>query len=87
MSYIIIVMDCIICLSEIKSACFSGTKCNHFYHLKCAKKWLNINHTCPLCKREMYYNFSNIHKIRCEIGESLFDLLTHEEKMITINNL
>jgi len=77
-------MDCIICLSEIKSTCISGPKCNHIYHLECAKRWLNINHSCPLCKREMYYDFSNIHKIRADIGSEFFDLLTHEEKILTI---
>lgn len=38
---------CSICYSEMRSACI--TKCQHFFHRTCLRKWLYIQDKCPLC--------------------------------------
>ncbi|XP_076461197.1 protein TRC8 homolog [Babylonia areolata] len=44
---------CAICYQDLKTA--SITKCRHFFHAVCLRKWLYVQDKCPLC-----------HKIICE---------------------
>lgn len=44
--------SCIICLEKISYNDLIFTKCNHYYHEFCIKKWLNINQICPICKTQ-----------------------------------
>lgn len=38
---------CAICFSDMTCACI--TKCNHFFHRTCLRKWLYVQDKCPLC--------------------------------------
>ena len=40
---------CIICLDKNKKNLIK-TKCNHYYHKECIKKWCEISNTCPACR-------------------------------------
>ncbi|XP_011497088.1 PREDICTED: protein TRC8 homolog [Ceratosolen solmsi marchali] len=43
---------CAICYQEMESA--KITKCNHFFHGICLRKWLYMQDRCPLCHAIMY---------------------------------
>ncbi len=41
---------CCICLQDLKeSKSLFMTGCQHKFHIKCVKQWLNEKSTCPLC--------------------------------------
>ncbi|EDO49103.1 predicted protein, partial [Nematostella vectensis] len=42
---------CPICYEDMKSA--KVTKCLHFFHGKCLKKWLYVKNKCPLCHTDI----------------------------------
>ncbi|CAA2971954.1 RING-H2 finger ATL39-like, partial [Olea europaea subsp. europaea] len=45
--------ECSICLSEYENRELLGRLpvCSHIFHFDCIKIWLEINRTCPLCRR------------------------------------
>ena len=44
---------CSICLEELKeSKSLSMSQCQHKFHVKCVKQWLNEKATCPLCNSD-----------------------------------
>ncbi|KAK6618753.1 hypothetical protein RUM43_013144 [Polyplax serrata] len=43
---------CAICFQEMKSA--KITRCNHFFHGVCLRKWLYVQDRCPLCHNILY---------------------------------
>ncbi|KAK7072845.1 hypothetical protein SK128_007823 [Halocaridina rubra] len=47
---------CAICFQSLHSA--KITKCNHYFHSVCLRKWLYIQDSCPLC-HETLYNTEN----------------------------
>lgn len=45
---------CSICLSDFTASQeIRKTKCGHCFHTQCLKGWLNVNHTCPLCRQDL----------------------------------
>eukprot|EP00930_Biecheleria_cincta_P098050 TRINITY_DN89738_c0_g1_i1.p1 TRINITY_DN89738_c0_g1~~TRINITY_DN89738_c0_g1_i1.p1 ORF type:complete len:298 (+),score=40.75 TRINITY_DN89738_c0_g1_i1:86-979(+) len=45
---------CSICLSDFTSKTeIRKTQCGHCFHTQCLKGWLNVNHTCPLCRKDL----------------------------------
>ncbi|KAF6216334.1 hypothetical protein GE061_000675 [Apolygus lucorum] len=59
---------CAICYQEMRTA--KITRCNHFFHGVCLRKWLYVQDRCPLCHDILYkfelFNF----KIYCESKDS-----------------
>ena len=47
---------CIICYDNISYDDLIFTKCDHYYHESCIKRWLAINQVCPICKRQYEVN-------------------------------
>lgn len=43
---------CAICYQDMTSA--KLTRCNHFFHGVCLRKWLYVQDTCPLCHATLY---------------------------------
>ena len=43
---------CSICYQELRSARI--TRCGHFYHSVCLRKWLYVQDNCPLCHEVIY---------------------------------
>ena len=43
---------CAICYQEMVSARI--TRCNHFFHGVCLRKWLYVQDICPLCHDVLY---------------------------------
>jgi E3 ubiquitin-protein ligase RNF139 len=43
---------CAICYQELKTA--RVTRCNHYYHSVCLRKWLYVQDNCPLCHEVLY---------------------------------
>ncbi|KAF2363502.1 TRC8 N-terminal domain [Trinorchestia longiramus] len=43
---------CTICFQRLNSA--KITRCNHFYHELCLRKWLYVQDSCPLCHKTLY---------------------------------
>ena len=43
---------CTICFQDLTSA--KITKCKHFYHEVCLRKWLYVQDTCPLCHATLH---------------------------------
>jgi hypothetical protein len=43
---------CTICLEEFANdSVVVRLPCNHYFHTECAKSWLTINASCPICRR------------------------------------
>ncbi|PRD27390.1 UNVERIFIED_CONTAM: Trc8 [Trichonephila clavipes] len=42
---------CVICLNDVAKHIVCVTRCNHFFHSYCLRKWLNERRTCPICHR------------------------------------
>lgn len=46
--------SCPICFDEYDdSSMVSSTKCLHFFHKECLKKWIDVNKTCPICRTDL----------------------------------
>lgn len=43
-------VQCSICLDENENDLYT-TSCNHCFHDKCIKQWLDKKNTCPNCRR------------------------------------
>lgn len=44
--------QCSICLNTIHIGAECGKlQCGHYYHYNCIERWLNVNSTCPTCRR------------------------------------
>ncbi|XP_071525542.1 protein TRC8 homolog [Panulirus ornatus] len=43
---------CAICFHNLQSA--KITKCNHYFHSVCLRKWLYVQDSCPLCHETLY---------------------------------
>ena len=45
--------QCSICLNTIQYGAECGRlSCGHYYHYNCIERWLNVNTTCPTCRRD-----------------------------------
>ena len=43
--------NCSICLDKQKYNCSIITNCNHIFHKECLKNWIELNDSCPLCRK------------------------------------
>ena len=57
---------CSICFQALTSA--KITKCNHFYHELCLRKWLYLQDTCPLCHVTIDINDTAKDEVLIEAG-------------------
>jgi hypothetical protein len=49
---------CCICLTELSTGSSAAVRmpqhcCSHVFHSDCIQEWLNVNTTCPLCRRDV----------------------------------
>ena len=57
---------CSICLDSLAHGDTTDTvlallvKCGHIYHMDCVWPWLERDHSCPICRREMTFNLADI---------------------------
>ncbi len=52
---------CCICLNVMKYKCdVTKLKCNHLFHFKCLKKWVENKEVCPFCRGKI--EFKNVKK-------------------------
>lgn len=49
MKFLESVMNCSICLSDIKSKVMTTT-CGHSFHIGCIEAWIAEAQTCPICR-------------------------------------
>jgi hypothetical protein len=50
----LLITNCSICLEDYKNKeKYFHLECNHKYHEKCLKLWLNKNNTCPICRYDI----------------------------------
>ncbi|XP_074641091.1 protein TRC8 homolog [Tubulanus polymorphus] len=69
---------CAICYQELQSARI--TRCHHFFHGVCLRKWLYVQDRCPLCHEVIYKTddeFSND-----EEGDDVRDLVQNNNRRI-----
>ena len=46
--------DCPICFDDYEdNSMVLSTKCLHFFHEKCLKKWAAQNNSCPICRHNL----------------------------------
>ncbi|XP_053626273.1 protein TRC8 homolog [Cherax quadricarinatus] len=57
---------CAICFQNLRSA--KITKCNHYFHSVCLRKWLYVQDSCPLCHETLYKTDTTNEKQR--VGEN-----------------
>ncbi|XP_013185141.1 protein TRC8 homolog [Amyelois transitella] len=57
---------CAICYQEMHSA--KITRCNHYFHGVCLRKWLYVQDRCPLCHDILYKIDSDINKDNSDAG-------------------
>ena len=49
--------DCSICLENIINEEHKKiTTCNHTFHEECMVRWMSLNHSCPLCRKNLDLN-------------------------------
>ena len=48
---------CAICYQELRTA--RVTRCNHYFHSVCLRKWLYVQDNCPLCHKVLYKSQEN----------------------------
>lgn len=58
------VEKCVVCFEKITEQMVDvvATKCRHWYHVDCLKKWLSERSTCPYCRfdiRKSRKNYSD----------------------------
>ena len=55
--------ECAICLEEFKGIDMikAFTKCEHIFHKKCLKSWLQRSNVCPLCKHDLTEDINQGH--------------------------
>ena len=46
-------IECVICYQGCGRKVVVQTRCNHFFHNACIKKWLKIKTNCPLCNTDL----------------------------------
>ena len=51
------IRECAICLEEFRAGetCRVLLVCDHFFHPECIGLWLVENQTCPICRREVFW--------------------------------
>lgn len=48
---------CVICMSDYESNDkLTGLPCCHYFHAKCAERWLEESHYCPICRCDIQEN-------------------------------
>ncbi|KAL4710817.1 hypothetical protein ACJJTC_010940 [Scirpophaga incertulas] len=57
---------CAICYQEMHSA--KITRCNHFFHGVCLRKWLYVQDRCPLCHEILYQIENDLSKDSSDAG-------------------
>ncbi|GLG94169.1 hypothetical protein R5R35_006738 [Gryllus longicercus] len=72
---------CAICYQEMKSA--KITRCNHFFHGVCLRKWLYVQDRCPLCHDILYKVDSDSPKESVDHSEGFPDLSNIGEQQQT----
>ena len=73
---------CSICLEELdKNKDYCVTKCSHKFHASCLNKSLQLNSSCPLCRREL-------EEFNCkkELTEDKMDELINDTIATGLNN-
>jgi hypothetical protein len=62
--------ECVICLQDfIMNEKLSQLSCKHFFHPTCCAQWLQINHTCPLCRRSTLHSDELINDFQSTLNE------------------
>lgn len=76
---------CAICYQEMHSA--KITRCNHFFHGMCLRKWLYVQDRCPLCHDILYKidNKDNNSEAGNEENSNNQNLLLEEEPDLLLN--
>lgn len=46
--------SCSICFDRLTKGSALMTKCDHVFHYRCIRRWLNQNHNCPMCKQDVF---------------------------------
>ena len=73
---------CSICLDIINNNFHKQKCCSNYFHLKCLKRWYQINSRCPLCRSEpKIITFDEYLEIR-----TLFKKIKGYEYLNIINN-
>lgn len=47
-------IECVICMNPVEVARQPArmlTPCNHFFHVKCLQRWMDVRMECPICRR------------------------------------
>lgn len=60
--------DCIICRDELNNENKYKTICNHTFCKDCVYDWVELNNSCPLCRKENIITFCKECKKECEIN-------------------
>ena len=44
-------LECSICMSDVDESNGGMTECDHVFHNHCLKKWMEVQHSCPNCRK------------------------------------
>ena len=70
--------ECSICLMKTKKP-MCKTKCGHFFHITCIKKWMKKSANCPLCRTQLREESNLIELILEEILSNIDFMPTSTE--------
>eukprot|EP00457_Paulinella_chromatophora_P019688 gb/GEZN01021445.1/.p1 GENE.gb/GEZN01021445.1/~~gb/GEZN01021445.1/.p1 ORF type:complete len:173 (-),score=12.89 gb/GEZN01021445.1/:69-587(-) len=52
-------LECPVCQDRIRHP--ASTTCGHIFCYSCARKWIDLNHSCPQCRKEL--DSADMHRI------------------------
>lgn len=65
---------CSICLSDIyNNDILFTTDCNHSFHASCILPWFANNHSCPICRQEIIFDYNFFENLTDIVVENVVD--------------
>eukprot|EP00871_Galdieria_phlegrea_P005331 jgi/Galph1/579/GphlegSOOS_G5413.1 len=78
---------CAICLEDFEIGCgIRILHCGHFFHSNCVYQWFSKSTTCPLCKKSVFVNATEIETRHCDEqheGNMMTDSSSHGQYGLT----
>jgi hypothetical protein len=76
---------CSICLFDIyNNDILFTTDCNHSFHASCILPWFANNHSCPICRQEIIFDYNFFENLTDIVVENVLD--NHEELHVVDND-
>ena len=80
---------CSVCLDDLNFAedRISVTKCGHIFHKRCLNRWTSRNHTCPECRKRVYWK-NTVNRLYANVNSTDRDstCINHVNELQNVNS-